>query len=618
MTKPLLSNTCEIFGSQNPEEADDTNPLFGSYPHREWSCALHYFEHFGLPDISTILLTQDIGKKWRHEKRSYTSGNTRFILPDDGEDRLSNEKYYYETQQDQHPPPPDLTEDRQNALKFIGNIPELITDLGDIFEAYQGETACSGINRFLTVAEVFRDITQSIVVEKQSDVPPRQWKVEIPEQYIEFWNGPEDQILRGFYGDQPELPTQMLRMAWSKFEVEGMSLYEFSQHFSVVMDFVSAAQYLHSNPNEDIQPQRHSCPEIIESKTGFQLQIRDYCYPPGLPVDASKPEITDHDALRHFVDTRHEALVEAGIIENRQFEFHYPRESEHTWKPGITESQIRKTLANYQHRNDEEYRTENKDLHQEAIEILVQSSKAYEFIPFEEEITLDDTNWLYIVSGRNRGSKTWRTDAIAYNTQEAQMGKYTAARRHRQSRADKIYHSGDIPEANDAYSSFEARMQWIAEVFEKATIDSLVLIDEICRETSHEYGLAIAWAITEKLYSKKIRTIITTHIPELNLFEDPKGEAKLTGIANRVQLNTKPNRPRKPGVKAVSVGKNFQLNDYPVSDSEAFDIAEQYLPGDIIARAKEIYALIHQERPIKYVLKDIGSSVWRLLKKSQD
>jgi len=58
-------------------------------------------------------------------------------------------------------------------------------------------------------------------------------------------------------------------------------------------------------------------------------------------------------------------------------------------------------------------------------------------------------------------------------------------------------------------------MQEASRILRNATEKSFVILDEVGRGTSTYDGLAIAWAITEYLHKKNVKTLFATHYHEL-------------------------------------------------------------------------------------------------------
>jgi DNA mismatch repair protein MSH4 len=69
-------------------------------------------------------------------------------------------------------------------------------------------------------------------------------------------------------------------------------------------------------------------------------------------------------------------------------------------------------------------------------------------------------------------------------------------------------------------STFMLEMKETAFICRSATSKSLILIDELGRATSNEDGVAIAWAVSEFLLSKRAMTFFVTHYPQLSKLSD--------------------------------------------------------------------------------------------------
>lgn len=65
-------------------------------------------------------------------------------------------------------------------------------------------------------------------------------------------------------------------------------------------------------------------------------------------------------------------------------------------------------------------------------------------------------------------------------------------------------------------STFMLEMKEAAFICQHSSEKSLILIDELGRATSNEDGVAIAWAISEHLLSKRAMTFFVTHYPQLS------------------------------------------------------------------------------------------------------
>ena len=63
-------------------------------------------------------------------------------------------------------------------------------------------------------------------------------------------------------------------------------------------------------------------------------------------------------------------------------------------------------------------------------------------------------------------------------------------------------------------------MKETAFICNNASQESLVLLDELGRATSNEDGIAIAWAVSEHLLSKKCMTFFVSHYPQLSRLGD--------------------------------------------------------------------------------------------------
>ena len=76
--------------------------------------------------------------------------------------------------------------------------------------------------------------------------------------------------------------------------------------------------------------------------------------------------------------------------------------------------------------------------------------------------------------------------------------------------------------------TFMVEMNEVASILNKATKNSLIILDEVGRGTSTYDGLSIAWAVVEYVSSEiKANTLFATHYHELSELE-----GKLDGVKN--------------------------------------------------------------------------------------
>lgn len=129
---------------------------------------------------------------------------------------------------------------------------------------------------------------------------------------------------------------------------------------------------------------------------------------------------------------------------------------------------------------------------------------------------------------------------------------------------------GDEQSIDESLSTFSGHMRNLSRFLEKATRDSLVLLDELGSGTDPEEGSAIAMAILDSLVERGATVVVTTHHNVLKNYGYTHEEAVNASVA----FDTDTHRP----TYRVIMG-------FP-GESHAFDIAEASgLPESVVAKA---------------------------------
>jgi DNA mismatch repair protein MutS len=149
------------------------------------------------------------------------------------------------------------------------------------------------------------------------------------------------------------------------------------------------------------------------------------------------------------------------------------------------------------------------------------------FIP--NDLKLDPARRLLIVTGPNMGGKSTYMRQAAVVALLASCGLFVPAKDAEIGPLDAIYtRIGAADDLAGGRSTFMVEMTEAAYILNRATRESLVLIDEIGRGTSTFDGLALAWAIARALaLGNRSLTLFATHYFELTALP-----SELEGCAN--------------------------------------------------------------------------------------
>ena len=149
------------------------------------------------------------------------------------------------------------------------------------------------------------------------------------------------------------------------------------------------------------------------------------------------------------------------------------------------------------------------------------------FIP--NDLELDPARRLLIVTGPNMGGKSTYMRQAAVIALLASCGLFVPAKDAEIGPLDAIHtRIGAADDLAGGRSTFMVEMTEAAYILNRATRESLVLIDEIGRGTSTFDGLALAWAIARALaLANRSLTLFATHYFELTALP-----SELEGCAN--------------------------------------------------------------------------------------
>ena len=152
--------------------------------------------------------------------------------------------------------------------------------------------------------------------------------------------------------------------------------------------------------------------------------------------------------------------------------------------------------------------------------VVEQLMKKNEFVPNDAYLDCGQDR-LMIITGPNMSGKSTYMRQIALITLMAHIGSFVPAKQANIALADRIFtRIGASDDLSYGQSTFMVEMVEVAEILHNATMNSLVIMDEIGRGTSTLDGLSIAVAVAEDI-AKRIRckTMFSTHYHEMTALE---------------------------------------------------------------------------------------------------
>ena len=199
------------------------------------------------------------------------------------------------------------------------------------------------------------------------------------------------------------------------------------------------------------------------------------------------------------------------------------------------------------------------------------------FVP--NDTTLDTgANKIMIITGPNMAGKSTYMRQVAIITVMAQIGSFVPAREARIGVVDKLFtRVGASDDLASGQSTFMLEMREVAAILKNATRRSLIIYDEVGRGTSTFDGMAIARAVVEYTYSKKIgaKTLFATHYHELTDMEE-----QFDGIVNYNIAAKK---------RGDSINFLRKIVRGGTDDSYGIEVAKLAgIPSEVVKRARQI------------------------------
>jgi DNA mismatch repair protein MutS2 len=184
---------------------------------------------------------------------------------------------------------------------------------------------------------------------------------------------------------------------------------------------------------------------------------------------------------------------------------------------------------------------------------------------------------ILVVTGPNTGGKTVALKTVGLLAIMAQSGLHVPAAEGSELPVfdDVLADIGDEQSLEQSLSTFSSHIRRISEILGKATVNSLVLLDEMGAGTDPADGAALGRSILDELTAIGSRSIVTTHIGDLKTyaFSTPGAENAA------VEFDEETLQPR------------YRLHIGDIGQSNALKIARHLkLPEPVLARAESYLA----------------------------
>jgi DNA mismatch repair protein MutS len=204
-------------------------------------------------------------------------------------------------------------------------------------------------------------------------------------------------------------------------------------------------------------------------------------------------------------------------------------------------------------------------------------------LPADESLPPGDAPAILLVTGPNMGGKSTFIRQAALVAVLAQTGSFVPAQRCCVGIVDRLFaRIGAGDDLARGASTFLVEMAQTARILNRATPNSLVILDEVGRGTSTFDGLAIAQAVVEHLQgSVGCRTLFATHYLQLAEL------GKLPGVGN-AQVLVKQHRDELVFLHQVALGAADKSWGVHVARLAG-------VPAKVIERARDLLLVLETE-----------------------
>ena len=174
-----------------------------------------------------------------------------------------------------------------------------------------------------------------------------------------------------------------------------------------------------------------------------------------------------------------------------------------------------------------------KDGRHSVVEKTLFKKSLNAFVP--NDCSLSTNQHLWLITGPNMAGKSTFLRQNAHIIILAQIGSYVPAKEAKIGVANKLFSRiGASDNISKGQSTFMVEMLETSNIIKNADDRSFIILDEIGRGTSTFDGLAIAWAIIERvLRNNKSRTLFATHYHELTEIE--KNNSKVKNVSCEIK-----------------------------------------------------------------------------------